>query len=178
MATAISPIILIPARLASTRLPSKPLADIHGTPMIVHCLRRAEAAQVGPVVVACGDREIFDVVVEAGGRAVMTRPDHPSGSDRVFEALQTLDPEGRHDVVINLQGDLPSLDPGVVSAVLEPLEEPAVEIATLVVEITEPEERWSPNSPRTGNLVTSPTGLRSSRGRLPASPESSMWQRT
>ena len=116
--------------------------------MIVHCLRRAEAAQVGPVVVACGDQEIFDVVVEAGGRAVMTRPDHPSGSDRVFEALQSLDPQGRHDVVINLQGDLPSLDPGVVSAVLEPLEEPAVDIATLVVEITEPEERWNPNAPR------------------------------
>ena len=125
MATAISPIIVIPARLASTRLPGKPLADIHGTPMIVQCLRRAEAAAVAPVVVACGDQEVCDAVIAAGGRAVMTRADHPSGSDRVFEAVESLDPEGRHDVVINLQGDLPSLDPAVVAAVLEPLQEPA-----------------------------------------------------
>ena len=148
MATAINPLIVIPSRLASTRLPSKPLADIHGTPMIVHCLRRAEAAGVAPVAVACGDRAIYDTVAAAGGQAVMTRSDHPSGSDRVFEAVQSLDPEGRYNVVINLQGDLPSLDPTVVAAVLEPLEEPAVDIATLVVEITEAAERANPDAPR------------------------------
>jgi len=148
MATAIKPIIVIPSRLASTRLPSKPLADIHGAPMIVHCLRRAEAAGVAPVLVACGDRAIFDAVTAAGGKAVMTRSDHPSGSDRVFEAVEKLDPQGAHDVVINLQGDLPSLDPKVVADVLKPLEDPAVDIATLAVEITDPAERRNPDAPR------------------------------
>lgn len=148
MATAIKPIIVIPARLASARLPSKPLADIHGTPMIVHCMRRAQAAGVAPVVVACGDQAIFDTVKAAGGTAVMTRSDHPSGSDRVFEAVEKLDPQGDYDVVINLQGDLPSLDPKVVAAVLKPLDDPAVDIATLVVEIADPAERRNPDAPR------------------------------
>jgi len=124
------------------------LADIHGSPMIVHCLRRAEAAKVARVVVACGDQAIFDAVTAAGGEAVMTRSDHPSGSDRVFEAVEKLDPQGDHDVVINLQGDLPSLDPKVVAAVLKPLDDPAVDIATLVVEITDPAERANPDAPR------------------------------
>jgi 3-deoxy-manno-octulosonate cytidylyltransferase (CMP-KDO synthetase) len=132
---------MIPARMASTRLPGKPLADIHGLPLIVHVWRRAVAADLGPVVVACAEPEIAEAVEAAGGRAKLTRPDHGSGSDRIFEALEALDPEGRHDVVINLQGDLPTLAPEVLRAVLAPLAEPAVDIATLVAEITDPEER-------------------------------------
>ncbi len=140
-----SPLVLIPARLAATRLPDKPLADIHGLPMIVHVWRRAVAADLGPVVVACAEPEIVDAVAAAGGRAVLTRPDHGSGSDRIFEALEALDPGGRHDVVINLQGDLPTIAPEVLRAVLAPLAEPAVDIATLVAEITDPEERADPS---------------------------------
>jgi len=139
---------LIPARLASTRLPDKPLADIQGLPMIVHVWRRAVAAELGPVVVACAEPEIADAVTAAGGRAVLTRHDHGSGSDRIVEALDALDPEGRHDVVINLQGDLPTLAPAVLRAVLAPLADPAVDIATLVAEITDPGERSDPNVPK------------------------------
>ncbi len=140
-----SPIVLIPARLASTRLPGKPLADIHGDPMIVHVWRRAMAAELGPVVVACAEPEIAKAVEAAGGRAALTRPDHGSGSDRIFEALETLDPEGRHDAVINLQGDLPTIAPEALRAVLAPLADAAVDIATLVAEITDPAERADPN---------------------------------
>src|ERR1700731_4042227 len=100
-----NPIIIIPARMASTRLPGKPLADIHGEPMIVHVWRRAVEADVGPVLVAADDRAVVDAIETVGGRAVMTRADHGSGSDRIFEALGAFDPEGRHDVVVNLQGD-------------------------------------------------------------------------
>src|SRR6185312_1469455 len=102
-----NPILLIPSRLASTRLPGKPLAPIAGVPMIVHVWRRAVAAGVGPVVVACGDRAIADAVEAAGGRAVMTDPDHPTGSDRIAEAIASLDPARAHDAIINVQGDLP-----------------------------------------------------------------------
>lgn len=140
-----NPIVLIPARLQATRLPGKPLADIHGQPMIVHCLRRAEEAEVGPVVVACAEAEILDAVEAAGGRAVLTHADHASGSDRIFEALTKIDPDGRHDAVINLQGDLPTLAPALVRAVLEPLADPGVDIATPVVEIDDPAERHDPN---------------------------------
>ena len=104
-------LILIPARMASTRLPGKPLADIAGLPMIVQVLRRAEAARLGPVVVACDDETIATAVEKAGGRAIMTRADHPSGSDRIFEALGVVDPEGRAEIVVNVQGDLPTLAP-------------------------------------------------------------------
>ena len=140
-----SPIVLIPARLASTRLPGKPLADIHGDPMIVHVWRRAMAAELGPVVVACAEPEIAEAVEAAGGRVALTRLDHGSGSDRIFEALEALDPEGRHDAVINLQGDLPTIAPEVLRAVLAPLADPAVDIATLVAEIADPAERADPN---------------------------------
>ncbi len=140
-----SPIVMIPARLASTRLPGKPLADIHGLPMIVHVWRRAVAAELGPVVVACAEPEIADAVAAAGGRAVLTRPDHGSGSDRIFEALEARDPERRHDAVINLQGDLPTIAPEVLRVVLAPLAEPAVDIATVVAEITDPGERVDPS---------------------------------
>ena len=104
------PLILIPARMASTRLPGKPLADIHGEPMIVHVWRRALEAHAGRVAVAAAEAEIVDAIRSAGGEAVQTDPNHPSGSDRIFEALLKLDPEGRHQIVVNVQGDLPSLD--------------------------------------------------------------------
>ncbi|MDA0305225.1 MAG: 3-deoxy-manno-octulosonate cytidylyltransferase [Proteobacteria bacterium] len=140
-----NPIVVIPARMASTRLPGKPLADIHGAPMIVHVWRRAVEADVGPVVVACAEFEIIDAIKDAGGDAVFTNPDHASGSDRVYEALHTVDPTKKHDVVINLQGDLPSIDPATVKAVLAPLSDASVDIATLATEITDDEERDNPN---------------------------------
>jgi 3-deoxy-manno-octulosonate cytidylyltransferase (CMP-KDO synthetase) len=135
------PIVLIPARLAATRLPDKPLADIAGQPMIVQVWHRAREADIGPVAVAAADPAIVAAVEAAGGRAVLTDPGHPSGSDRIFEALGRLDPDGRHDVVVNVQGDLPTLDPAAIRAALEPLAAPAVDIATLVAEIRTEEER-------------------------------------
>ena len=131
-----TPIILIPARMGSTRLPDKVLADIAGLPMIVHVLTRAREAGVGPVAVACGEAEIVRAVEAAGGTAVLTDPAHPSGSDRVFDALNILDPAGMHDVVINLQGDLPSISPEYLRAVLLPLADPAFDIATLVAPVS------------------------------------------
>lgn len=138
-------IVLVPARMASTRLPGKPLADIGGLPMIVHVWRRANEAAVGEVVVCCAEREIVAAVEAAGGRAVLTRADHPSGSDRIFEALELLDPDGAIEVVVNLQGDLPTLDPALVRAALLPLDTPEVDIATLVAPIGDPGERDDPN---------------------------------
>jgi 3-deoxy-manno-octulosonate cytidylyltransferase (CMP-KDO synthetase) len=140
-----NPIVVIPARMASTRLPDKPLADIAGTPMIVHVWRRAMEAEVGPVVVACAEAVIVEAVERAGGKAVLTRPDHPSGSDRVHEAVERLDPNGAHDVVLNVQGDLPTLDPALVRVVLGAMAEPSVDIATLAVAIRDAEERAAPS---------------------------------
>lgn len=140
-----TPLVLIPARLASTRLPNKPLADIAGAPMIVQVWRRAMEADLGPVVVACGEQAIFEAVKTAGGEAVMTRPDHPSGSDRIFEALKAVDPAGRHDCIVNLQGDLPTLDPALPRAALALLDDTAVDIGTLAAEIRVAEERTDPN---------------------------------
>lgn len=140
-----NPVIVIPARLAATRLPDKPMADISGAPMIVHVWRRAVEAAIGPVLVACGDRRIAEAIEQEGGIAVMTDPDLPSGSDRVFEALRKYDPDGTHDVAINLQGDLPGINSSAIAAVLDPLEDPDVDIATLVAEITDPAERDDPN---------------------------------
>jgi 3-deoxy-manno-octulosonate cytidylyltransferase (CMP-KDO synthetase) len=128
----VNPIILIPARLASTRLPNKPLADIGGLPMIVHVLNRARQAALGPVAVACAEAAIAEAVRAAGGEAILTDPALPSGSDRIYAALQILDPGGTHDVIINLQGDLPGIPPEFLSAVLRPLAEPGYDIATLV----------------------------------------------
>ncbi len=137
-----TPIILIPARLGSTRLPGKPLADICGVPMIVHVLRRALEADIGPVAVACAEPAIADAVRAAGGRAVLTDPDLPSGSDRIFAALQQMDPEQKHDLVINLQGDLPALEPALLTAVCRPIliTRERFDIATLVAPITSPAE--------------------------------------
>jgi len=139
----VRPIVLIPARLASTRLPNKPLAPIAGKPMIVHVMQRAEAAGVGPVVVACAETEIARAVEAAGGRAVLTDPALPSGSDRIHQALERLDPNGDYDVVVNVQGDLPSLPPEEVRIALDPLKDGACHLATLAAQIREPEERRS-----------------------------------
>jgi 3-deoxy-manno-octulosonate cytidylyltransferase (CMP-KDO synthetase) len=139
------PLVLIPARLAAARLPNKPLADIGGEPMIVHVWRRAVEAGIGPVAVATDARDIAEAVIRAGGQAVMTRADHASGSDRIFEALEKLDPEGRHDVVVNVQGDLPTIDPGAIAASVSPLSDPAVDIATLVAVIEREEEMTNPS---------------------------------
>ncbi len=139
------PIVLVPARMASTRLPGKPMADIHGVPMIVHVWRRACEAGLGPVVVATDETAVLRAIEAAGGRAVMTRADHPSGSDRIHEALEALDPEGWHDVVVNVQGDLPTIDPAVIRAAVEPLADPCVDIATLAAVIRRADERADPN---------------------------------
>jgi len=141
----VKPIILIPARLAATRLPNKPLADIHGKPMIVHVWERAVTAKVGEVVVATDNENIYQAIESAGGKAMMTRADHPSGSDRIFEALQKIDPAKKHDIVINMQGDMPTFDPKILAAVLEPLKDASIDIATLAAEITDPEEKTNPN---------------------------------
>ena len=129
------PLIVIPARMASTRLPGKPLADIHGAPMIVHVWRRACEAKSGRVAVAAAEREIAAAVTAAGGEAVLTKPDHPSGSDRIFEAASLLDPKRAHDMVVNVQGDLPTLDPALVRAVVEASNVSGADIATLAVEL-------------------------------------------
>jgi 3-deoxy-manno-octulosonate cytidylyltransferase (CMP-KDO synthetase) len=133
-----NPVIAIPARLAATRLPNKPLAEIAGVPMIVHVWRRAVAAGVAPVIVACGDREIAEVIEKEGGRAVMTDPGLPTGSDRIHAAIATIDPGGAHDAVINVQGDMPMLDPGAIAVALAALADPETDIATLAAEITDP----------------------------------------
>jgi 3-deoxy-manno-octulosonate cytidylyltransferase (CMP-KDO synthetase) len=153
-------IILIPARMAATRLPGKPLADIAGAPMIAHVLRRAEAAGFGPAVVATDSPEIEAAVVNAGGRAVMTRADHASGSDRIFEALGKLDPAGRASIVVNVQGDLPTLDPTDIGAALALLADGAVDIATLCAEITRDEERDNPSVVKVVGTPLGPGRLR------------------
>ncbi|MBI09330.1 MAG: 3-deoxy-manno-octulosonate cytidylyltransferase [Rhodospirillaceae bacterium] len=140
-----NPIILIPARLESTRLPNKVLADIHGKPMIVHVMERAREVDIGPVVIAAGDEEIIAAVREAGGDAILTDPAHPSGSDRIFEALTLFDPDGTHDAIVNVQGDLPTIDPNSIQAAFDVLAEPEVDIATIAAEIKVPEERSNPN---------------------------------
>ena len=140
-----SALIVIPARMQASRLPGKPMADIAGEPMIVHVWRRAMAADVGQVIVATDARDVFDAVTAAGGKAVMTRVDHASGSDRVFEAVETVDPERRVDIVVNLQGDLPTLEPHLVTDCMRPLEQSEVDIATLAAVITDEQERSNPN---------------------------------
>lgn len=138
-------LILIPARMTATRLPGKPLAEIDGEPMIVHVWRRAMESGIGPVVVATDSAEILAAVEAAGGRAVMTRADHPSGSDRIKEAADLVDPEGRYQVIVNVQGDLPTIDPRVIAASVAPLSDPAVQIATLAAVITRDEEKTEPS---------------------------------
>jgi 3-deoxy-manno-octulosonate cytidylyltransferase (CMP-KDO synthetase) len=153
-------LVLIPARMASTRLPDKPLLDIAGLPMIVHVLRRAEAAQIGRVAVATDTPEIAAVVTAHGGEAVMTRADHPSGSDRIYEALGQLDPRGEAEFVVNLQGDFPTILPEHVRDVLVPLADPAVDIATLAAEIHTEEESTNPNVVKAVGSLVGPRRLR------------------
>jgi 3-deoxy-manno-octulosonate cytidylyltransferase (CMP-KDO synthetase) len=133
----VKPVILIPARLKAARLPNKPLADICGQPMILHVWRRAVASGIGPVVVACDGPEIAEVVTKAGGVAVVTRPDHATGSDRVWEALSQLDGQADYDAIVNVQGDIPLIDPAAICAAFELLKNPEVDIATLAVAITD-----------------------------------------
>ncbi|MER9303625.1 3-deoxy-manno-octulosonate cytidylyltransferase [Mesorhizobium sp. M0496] len=140
-----STLILIPARMASTRLPGKPLADISGAPMIVHVARRAAEAGLGRVVVATDTQSVAEAVRAHGFEAVMTRMDHESGSDRIHEALVALDPERKIETIVNVQGDLPTIDPGIIVASLRPFEDEAVDIATLGVEIVRDEEKTNPN---------------------------------
>lgn len=135
------PLIVIPARMAAMRLPGKPMADIHGEPMIVHVWRRAMESSIGPVIVATDADEIAAAIQQAGGLAVMTRPDHPSGSDRIHEAVEKFDPDGQHDIIVNVQGDLPTIDPRIIAASLLPLSEPAVDIATLAAKIIREDEK-------------------------------------
>ena len=143
------PIILIPARMAATRLPGKPLADINGIPMIVRVLRQAQAASISPVAVAAGDIEIVEAVRAAGGLAVLTDPDLPSGSDRIVAALNEIDPAGEHDVVINLQGDIPFLAPSVVEATARLLaDQPSCDISTVMVAEADRAERSNPDIPK------------------------------
>lgn len=140
-----NPLVLIPSRMASTRLPGKPLADINGLPMIVHVYNRAIEADIGRVVVAADDQAILEAVINAGGEAVMTRADHTNGSDRIFEAMETIDPKACHDVIINVQGDLPTIDKASISAVCDLLVEDHVDISTIAVEIVDEEEKTNPN---------------------------------
>ena len=150
-------LILIPARLQASRLPGKPLADIAGQPMIVHVLRRAEEAGLGRVVVATDAAEVAAAVARAGASAVMTRPDHASGSDRIFEALRTADPAAQAGVIVNVQGDLPTLNPADIKAAVDLLDEPATAIGTLAAEIVKADERGNPNVVK---VVGSPLGPR------------------
>ncbi|TPJ16602.1 3-deoxy-manno-octulosonate cytidylyltransferase [Mesorhizobium sp. B2-7-3] len=140
-----STLILIPARMASTRLPGKPLADISGAPMIVHVARRAAEAGLGRVVVATDTQSVAEAVRAHGFEAVMTRLDHESGSDRIHEALLALDPRGEVETIVNVQGDLPTIDPGIIAASLRPFDDPLVDIATLGVEIVREGEKTNPN---------------------------------
>jgi 3-deoxy-manno-octulosonate cytidylyltransferase (CMP-KDO synthetase) len=153
-------LIVIPARMAATRLPGKPLADIAGEPMIVHVLRRALAAELGPVVVATDAPEIAAVVDKAGGHAVMTRADHASGSDRIFEALGLVDSQRHAEFIVNLQGDLPTIEPAAIAAALLPLADPAVAIATLAAEIRRDAERTDPNVVKVVGTPVTPSRLR------------------
>lgn len=137
-------LVIIPARRASTRLPDKPLADIAGRPMIAHVVDQGMAADIGPVVVACDDPLIRDAVIAAGGRAVLTDPNLPSGSDRVEAAAREIDPDGAFEVVLNLQGDVPLIDPAAIRAAFAPLEDPAVDIGTIATEIVTEEGRTDP----------------------------------
>jgi len=153
-------LVLIPARMAASRLPGKPLLDIAGLPMIVHVLRSAEAAKIGRVAVATDTTEIAEVVKSHGGEAVMTRTDHPSGSDRIYEALGKLDPRGGAEIIVNLQGDFPTIRPDNIRSVLTPLADPTVDIATLAAEIHTEEEYTNPNVVKAVGAMISPKRMR------------------
>jgi 3-deoxy-manno-octulosonate cytidylyltransferase (CMP-KDO synthetase) len=154
-------LVLIPARMASTRLPGKPLADICGLPMIVQVAKRATEAAIGRVIVAVDDQEVFDTVAAAGFEVIMTSKDHQVGSDRIFEALNAVDPDKKAKIVVNVQGDLPTIDPETVRAALRPLENPDVDIGTLTTEIDNEEDKTAPH-------IVKVVGTPVSEGRLRA----------
>ena len=153
-------LVLIPARMAATRLPGKPLLDIAGVPMIVHVQRRAAEARIGRVVIATDAPEIVRAVKAHGGEAMLTRADHPSGSDRIHEALEALDPSHQIDTIINVQGDLPTVEPADIRAVVGPLDDPSVDIATLAAVIRKTEEHTNPNVVKVVGSPLSATRLR------------------
>ncbi|EJT03234.1 3-deoxy-manno-octulosonate cytidylyltransferase [Rhizobium sp. CCGE 510] len=153
-------LVLIPARMASTRLPGKPLADICGLPMIVQVAMRAREAAIGRVVVAVDDIRVFDAVSAAGFEVVMTSSDHQSGSDRIFEALKKVDPAGKAKFIVNVQGDLPTIDPETVRAALRPLEDEAVDIGTLTTEIDNEADKTAPHIVKVVGSPVSDTRLR------------------
>ena len=155
-----STLVMIPARMASTRLPNKPLADICGLPMIVQVMRRAEEAQCGQVVVATDSRDVFETVEAHGGTALMTGDHHQSGSDRIFEALDGFDPSSQIDTIINVQGDLPTIEAGAIRASLVPLSDPQVDFATLATEIEDEQEKTNPNVVKLVGSPVSDTRLR------------------
>jgi 3-deoxy-manno-octulosonate cytidylyltransferase (CMP-KDO synthetase) len=166
-------LVLIPARMASSRLPGKPLADIAGKPMIVHVMRQAEAARLGPVLVATDSEVIAACVEKAGGRAIMTRSDHVSGSDRVFEALTAAEVGGRAQIIVNVQGDLPTLPPEDLEKAVAPLAEAGVHIATLAAEIKRSEECVDPNVVKVVGTPIAPNRLRAlyfTRATAPSGP--------
>ena len=138
-------LVVIPARLQASRLPGKPLEKIGGEAMIVQVWRRAVEADLGPVLVATDSLGIADAVEAAGGRALLTRSDHASCSDRVHEAVSKIDPEGTYKFVVNLQGDLPTLQPGLLAACVAPLRQGDADIATLAAEIQDEAERDDPH---------------------------------
>lgn len=146
--------------MSATRLPGKPLADIHGEPMIVHVWRRAMETGIGNVLVAADTPEIVKVIEKAGGQAVMTSSHHMSGSDRIYEALMEFDPNGHHDIIVNIQGDLPTLDPKSVAASILPLADEAVDMTTLCALITQDEERSNPNVVKLIGSHITPTRLK------------------
>ena len=155
-------LVVIPARMASVRLPGKPLADIHGEAMIVHVWRRAKEADIGPVIVAAAEQQIVDAVTAAGGQAVLTDPNHRSGSDRVWETVKNYDPRGDYGKIINLQGDLPTMEAEQIRLALDLLEAETVDISTLAAEITEAYEREDPSVVKA--VISMPPGARQGRG--------------
>lgn len=175
-----NPVIIIPARMASTRLPNKPMALVGGLPMIVQVMKRAQAANIGRVVVACDGEEIAGAVRGAGGEAIITDADLPSGSDRIFQALTKIDPEKKHDVIINIQGDMPCLDPEIIGKLFAVLENKEVDIATLAAVITDEAERtdpavvkvvigglWAVNGEKENSLPATSKALYFSRAAIP-----------
>lgn len=153
-------LVLIPARMEATRFPGKPLADILGLPMIVHVLRRAQEAEIGRVAVATDSSEIADAVRGAGGEAVMTARDHDNGTSRIDEAARSLDPSETYDVIVNVQGDLPTVAPAAIRAALAPLADSAVDIATIAAEIARDEEKTDPNVVKVVGSALAPDRLR------------------
>lgn len=152
-------LILIPSRMGSTRLPGKPMADIGGSPMIVHVWKRAMEAKIGTPVVCTDSKEVLEAIKSVGGEAVMTKSDHPSGSDRIWEAVTKFDPDAKAEFIVNVQGDLPTISPELIKASLEPMADKQCDIATLATEITDEDERSNPNvvkvigSPKGSNIL-------------------------